>query len=114
LIKTHSLERLLNWLVDRLALISAEEIDEKILKTIIQFHNMDSDGQTFRYPFKKDGKLTLPDKRRYDIENILIQMEEVENYLSGIHAWLDEGIQLGLELWQERWDEISSLQSDFY
>jgi hypothetical protein len=41
-------------------------------------------------------------------------MEEVENYLSGIHAWLDEGIQLGLELWQERWDEISSLQSGFY
>ncbi len=48
--QTHSLKRLLQWLVQRLAIVdSREPFNMEICDTIEELHNFDPDGQTFRY-----------------------------------------------------------------
>jgi hypothetical protein len=89
LVYEHSLERLLNWLIERLKLVTDNQLDDNVRRIIVQFHNMDPDSQVFRYPTRKDGKLTLPEPREYDLENIRKLMEDVHNEFSGLDAWLD-------------------------
>ncbi len=93
--KEHSLQKLIQWLTERLSIVEPDDpFDQEIIKTINQLHSVDPNGQTFRYPFKKDGSLTLPEQKHYDMEIIRKKMEEVKCYLGGTDAYLDHNIEL--------------------
>jgi len=105
--KEHSLQKLIQWLTERLSLVDPEEpFDKDIVKTINQLHSVDPNGQIFRYPFTKDGSLTLPEQKHYDIEIIRRRMEEVYDYLGGTDAFLDYNIDLAYGL-------LTDLNSNF-
>lgn len=91
----HSLQKLIQWLIERLNIVEpGVSFDQEIVRTINQMHSVDPDGQTFRYPFRQDGTLTLPEQKHYDIEIIRRRMEDVYNYLGGTDAFLDYNIDL--------------------
>ncbi len=104
----HSLEKLLNWLIERVEKISGEKFDNKLRELIVEFHNIDPNGQIFRYPVLKDGSFSLPDQSSYDVENIRLQMEEINNFFTGIDAWLDENTQMALEILYEFQQEMGA------
>jgi len=110
----HSLEKLLNWLIQRFDKISDEKFDNEFRGLIVEFHNIDPNGQVFRYPFLKDGSISLPDQNNYDIENIRSQMEKINNYFTGMDAWLDENTQMALELLHEFQQDMASDFGDYY
>jgi hypothetical protein len=57
LMNEHSLEKLYNWLNERLSLLIGDfNFDAGCRLTILQPHSLDPDGQTFRYPIRTDGK----------------------------------------------------------
>jgi hypothetical protein len=57
LMNKHSLEKLYNWLNERLSLLIGDfNFDAGCRLTILQPHSLDPDGQTFRYPIRTDGK----------------------------------------------------------
>ena len=87
--ETHSLETLLNWLKDCLACISKEILANNIQKLIIEFHNMDSNGQKFRYPILKTNQNSFPDQSYYDLKIIKQRVEKIANYFMAIDAWID-------------------------
>ena len=88
---THSLKRLLDWLIERLETVdNREPFDAGVRVTIEQLHTFNGPkGETTRYAFSKDGKRTLPKQQQYDIEIIRSRMKEVNDYLCGIEDWLD-------------------------
>jgi hypothetical protein len=100
---THSLKKLLQWLVQRVEIVDSKEpFDKEIRDTIEELHNFDPDGQTFRYAYRNDKKtkkdsLTLPKQEQYDIENIRRRMKEVNDYLCGTEDWLDFNCQMARE-----------------
>ncbi len=103
----HSLQKLIQWLIERLNIVEpGVPFDQGIIKTINQLHSVDPDGQTFRYPFRQDGSLTLPEQKHYDIEIIRRRMEEVYYYLGGTDAFLDHNIDLANDL-------LTDLNSNF-
>ncbi len=104
----HSLEKLLNWLIERFEKISGEQFDNELKELIVEFHNIDPNGQIFRYPVLKDGSFSLPDHTNYDVENIRLQMGKVNNYLTGMDAWLDENSQMALEMLYEFQQEMAA------
>ncbi len=112
IINEHSLERLLRLLLERLGLVNDERFDDNVRISLIQLHNMDPDGQTFRYSYRTDGKLSLPDQGRYDLENIRTCIENVYNYLSGIDMWLHYNTDLALELLYELQQRARQLDTD--
>ena len=100
IVHVHSLEQLLSWFVERLALVTDTNLSDDVCRIIKQLHHMDPNGQTFRYPFAKDGSLMLPDQRLYDLANIRILMEEVESELSGVDAWLEYNTEQAYEYYK--------------
>jgi hypothetical protein len=104
----HSLEKLLNWLIERFEKISGVKFDNKLRELIIEFHNIDPNGQIFRYPVLKDGSFSLSDQSNYDVENIRLQMEEINDFFTGIDAWLDENTQMALEILYEFQQEMGA------
>lgn len=107
---THRLNKLLDWLVERILLVTDEAIDKKILKTIRQLDEMDPDGQNFRYAFRTNGKQSLPKQFMTDIEIIRRHMDDVHNYLSCMDVWLHEEIQSACEFLYEYQRELQ----DYY
>lgn len=103
----HSLAKLLQWLIERLNKFSGEPFDSELRELINEFHNMDPNGQIFRYPVLKNGELSLPDQKNYDVENIRCQMEKVNNYFSGMDAWLEENTQLAIEMLHDFLQEMA-------
>ena len=98
LTETHSLKRLLDWLIERLEVVGDKEtFDDGVRVTIEQLHSFDPEGVTFRYGYTTKGKLTLPKQQQYDIEIIRSRMKEVNDYLCGIEAWLDFNSELARE-----------------
>lgn len=96
--KEHSLQRLIQWLTERLSIVEPDTpFDKEVVKTINQLHSVDPNGQTFRYPFKQDGSLTLPEQKYYDLEIIRKRMEEVHFYLGGTDAYLEHNIKLAID-----------------
>jgi len=61
---THSLERLFNWLVVRLALVTDEPFPREVGDAIIDLHNFDPTSQVFRYPVSRGGKVHIPEQQR--------------------------------------------------
>jgi len=117
----HSLESLLSWLMERFALVTDEQFDPDSRDTIIAIHNMDPDGQNFRYPFRMDGKLALPTNVNYDLENIRSRMEKVELYLSGLDLWMHEESKSILEYahemqeyYQDHYEDFHQYYEDYY
>ena len=104
----HSLEKLLNWLVERFEKISGEQFDNELRELIVEFHNIDPNGQIFRYPVLKDGSFSLPDQSNYDVENIRLQMEKINDFFAGMDAWLDENTQMALEMLYEFQQEMAA------
>lgn len=102
----HSLEKLLRWLIERFNKFSIEQFDSKLREVIIEFHNIDPNGQIFRYPVLTNGSLSLPDQRNYDVENIRFQMEKVNEYFTGMDAWLNENTQMALEILYDFQEEM--------
>lgn len=105
LTKTHGLETLLEWLKGRIKLVTDETLDEKLLKTIRQLNEVDSDGQNFRYSVRTNCKKSLPNQFSADIEKICSRMQDIHNYLSGIDIWLDEEIRSVYEFLYECQEE---------
>jgi hypothetical protein len=88
---THSLKRLLDWLIERLEAVDDKEpFDDGVRVTIEQLHSFNGpSGENTRYAFNKGGKRTLPTQQQFDIEIVRDRMEEVDAYLCGIGDWLD-------------------------
>lgn len=101
LTNTHRLNRLLDWLIERVQLVTDETLDKKILETIRQLDEMDPDGQNFRYAFRTNGKQSLPKQISTDIEIIRKRMVDVHNDLSWLDIWLHEEIQSACEFLYE-------------
>lgn len=89
LIKTHSLEKLLNWLIKNLSCTSEELFSKEIQMIVIEFHNMDTDGQKFRYPIFKGNNKSFPCQSNYDLIKIKDQINKAADYFMGIDAWMD-------------------------
>lgn len=89
LIKTHSLERLLKWLVEILESVSEEKIDNEVSDLIIDFHNVDPDGQKFRYPLNTKKQPSFPQRTFYDLSHLKNKMKSIEKHFMGIDGWLD-------------------------
>lgn len=87
--ETHSLERLLRLLSERLALLTEQKLDDRVRALIIELHNIDPSGETFRYPFRKDGTFCIPSTGHFDLQNVSERMSEIDSQLSGIDIWLD-------------------------
>lgn len=110
----HSLQKLIQWLCAHLILVEPnQQFDADISKTINQMHSIDPDGQTFRYPHRKDGKLCFPDKQLFDVEMIKRRMEEVFQYLGGVDAFLDYNIDLAKEIRSEYRAELGFGENDW-
>ncbi len=105
----HSLEKLLNWLIERFEKTSGEQFDNELRELIVEFHNIDPNGQIFRYPILQDGSFSLPNQSNYDVENIRLQMEKVNNYFTGMDAWLDENTQMACEMLYEFQQEMAAV-----
>jgi hypothetical protein len=89
LVSIHSIERLFNFFEERLNLVSDEIFDPTVRETILELHNMDTDGQVFRYHERTSKKPSMPKIQHYDLQNILEKMREVHSLLIGVTLWLD-------------------------
>ena len=87
--KEHSLQKLLNWLIVLLNCISEEKINSAVTVLINDFHNIDPDGQKFRYYVNKKKKLSFPNQSFYDLAHLKVGMKRIENEFMGIDGWLD-------------------------
>lgn len=87
--QTHSLERLLNLLVERFELVCDEPFSDSVKSTIIELHNFDPTSETFRYAYRRDGSASIPDYQHVDIANIRDRIEEVDGFFSGMDGWMD-------------------------
>jgi hypothetical protein len=93
----HSIERLLRSLEERLAVLSDEPLPSEARTLIIEFHNIDPDGQTFRYPTRKGGVPTFPISARYNVESIRTGMVTVHRCFLGIDGWLEHTRQQAID-----------------
>ncbi|MBE9487311.1 MAG: hypothetical protein IMY82_09120, partial [Chloroflexi bacterium] len=110
----HNLSKLIQWLTERLSIVEPEDpFDKKIIKTINQLHSVDPNGQTFRYPFRQNGSLTLQKQKHYDIEIIRRRMEDVYFYLGGADSFLGNNIDLATEWLAELNSSLSDLDNGY-
>ena len=109
---THSLKVLLQWLIDRLRLISNEKFDKNIRNTILELSRMDPKGQSFRYGLLKNGVFSIEYQKNFSLEYIYKNMEEVFNYLSGIDIFLTEETQNALDNFYEIQEEMRELENE--
>jgi len=104
---THNLLYLLTSFKERLFFISIsnEQFPKDIEKYIMQMYHTDKNGQKYRYHKNKSGKLHFPNEEKYDIKNISIIMEEVNNMLWAIDSHIDHYIGMSNDL-------ISDMESE--
>ena len=86
---THSIEKLLNWLLDILQCVADEEFDPEIKALIIEFHNMDPTGQKFRYPISTHDIASFPIPSFFDLAKLKTGLKRISDYFSGIDGYLD-------------------------
>lgn len=116
----HRLKELLRRLIEQLELVKYDQgFDTTIHETIMEFHGLDPDGQTFRYPFRRDHNtkkqvLTLPVESEYDLESVRESMEAVYNHLSSIEVWLDHSISDAIESLPEEKQKMLDALNDLY
>ncbi len=92
--KTHSIRHLAELLRSSLQKVSDEQFNEEIWNYLIEFHGIDPTSQAFRYFINKRHKLFFPNQERYDLENIKSKVTKIEQYFSGIDAWLSHEIEV--------------------
>jgi hypothetical protein len=91
----HSIEVLFHYFEKRLAFVITDEVfDTQIKKYIMQLHNMDPNGQIFRYHMQTDKKLSFPTEQVFDLKNIAELMKEIHALLEAVDGWIDHHIQL--------------------
>jgi len=108
---THNIKKWLEIFREGLNLLK-EDIPQEIESTINQFHQIDSTSQRFRYPFlinndskKKKRKnsrreLSFFKEEQFDLEKTKLQIGKVEEYFSGLDAYLEnryEDLENGYE-----------------
>ncbi|RKY37672.1 MAG: hypothetical protein DRP72_03010 [Candidatus Omnitrophota bacterium] len=108
---THNIKKWLEIFREGLNLLK-EDIPQEIESTINQFHQIDSTSQRFRYPFlinnnskKKKrknsrGELSFFKEEQFDLEKTKLQIGKVEEYFSGLDAYLEnryEDLENGYE-----------------
>lgn len=100
--KVHSIEVLFKYFEKRLKLvaINGEVFDPNIRKYIMQFHNIDSDGQKFRYHITKQQS-SFPNPQEYDLKNISTLMEEIKRLLYGVDGWLEHYSEMSNSIIEE-------------
>ncbi len=86
---THSLEKLLTWLIKVLRCVSDEVFDKDIRSLILEFHNFDPNGQRSRYSVDKDGNPSFPTQQSYNLTKMKMEIARIIDYLAGIDAWID-------------------------
>lgn len=95
---THSLEKLLNRLVRVLKSVSEETFDEEIKSLILDFHNIDPDGQRFRYTITTKQEKSFQEVQNFNIENIKERVRTIANYFMGIDGYLSHYTDLANSL----------------
>jgi hypothetical protein len=95
---THNLNSLFELFMERLTLVSNETFPNEIKKYIKQMHDMDTNGQRFRYYTGTDKKLSFQNKEEFDLKNISKIMEEVHDLLWGVDGWLGQYIQMSNDI----------------
>jgi hypothetical protein len=90
--RAHSLHWLLNQLEPRLALIpGCEPVPAEIRAAIIELHNIDPHGVTFRYSIDRKGKPTLEKYELVDVRRVRDSLGEAHELLYyGLGSWLVE------------------------
>jgi hypothetical protein len=88
--KTHSIEKLLNWLIIILSCISEEKMNKEIIKSILEYHKMDKTGQKFRYPKSTNNVEHFEFREDYNLEKIKNVIKTIGDYLMGIDAYLSD------------------------
>lgn len=98
--KAHSLQWLLNRLEPRLAAIpDCGPIPAGVRAVIVELHNLDPQGETFRYSIDRSGKQTLKHQTLVDVQRVRDQLSEAHGWLyGGLGTWLDEQHSLALEI----------------
>lgn len=89
LMSTHSLERLLNWLINILSCVSEYEFEEDKRNLIIDFHNTDPSGQKFRYPVLRNNDLSFPSQIFMNLERLKSGVKNISDYFMGIDGYID-------------------------
>lgn len=93
-----------NWAIVRRCLeqqdVAAEELDraEKTLKDLVE---IDSTGQTFRYPTTKDGEMHLEETGLINVEVFAEGIGSLAQYLEYCHDWASEFLQQKYEMQRE-------------
>lgn len=87
--RTHSLHSLLNLLEERLEAVSDEPIDSEARSTILDLHETDTSGQTYRYYRTTSGEESIQEKKRVDLTRFAERMEEAHRHLMGIDFWVE-------------------------
>jgi hypothetical protein len=86
---THKLDVLFNMMNEALSKVTNQKIDQKIKSAILDIHNSDPDGQTYRYSVKRDGSKSLPDSKLCDLKNFGSVLRDVHFYLLGVAMWVE-------------------------
>ena len=87
---THNIHTLLYWLINILECISDDKFSKEIMNFILEYHNMDKNGQKFRYPRTKDDVAHFELREEFDLEKIKNAVTKLGNYLLGIDMYLSE------------------------
>ena len=89
LMSTHSLEKLLKWLIEILACVAEYEFEQSKIDLVIEFHNIDPDGQKFRYPIQRNNDLSFPNQIFLDLERLKEGVKSISEYFMGIDGYID-------------------------
>lgn len=103
---THSLEKLLDILIDTLESVADEQFDKEIKKLIIEYHNIDPDGQKFRYPISTKNQISFPNQKSIDLVELKNGIKSIASYFNGINAYIDH--------YDSAADEIINLMNSNY
>ncbi len=103
---THNLNELFEYFCERLNLVSDEKFPNDIKKYIKQMHDMDKNGQKFRYYIGKNKNINFSKQENYDVNNISKIMEEIHNLLWAVDSWLDHYIQMSNDIISEFEEEM--------
>jgi len=109
---THNLKILLQWLIDRLQLISNQKFDNNIRNIILELNKIDPKGQSFRYGLLTNDVFSMKYTKNYNLEEIYKNMKDVYSYLSGIDIFLTEETQDVMDDLYQIQEETRALENE--
>ena len=72
----------------------SSDLDGDIGTLLRELHDLDPDGQRFRYLTRRDGSAAIPDLA-VDVEKLKARMDEIADCFVGVESVLDEMFQAG-------------------